>query len=404
MVVRQSVRTPQPAIVAEMSRPPAGPVSSVEPAPPPVVTPPAEQRRYDAVPASRGRLAKPTTVLERDTRTASVVKQKEEVAAVEKEKVADGAYGGAAPAPKTVPGGSAGGVVGGVVGGVSGAPAVAPVTPLAGFREGVPGGVLRPPAMAPPPVTVAQQQAGQTPSAQQSVQVQSSTQSVSTLDDLKKLDSNAPTNALANQNARALFYGRALEDQLLAAQTEYKVETAAPPAAKKVAQSEDADKQNRQNEAKAVNRLAVMGRAAQVPLPHPGVRYSLLRKSGSGSFEPVDPDALKTGDTVELRFEPNDTGSLAVLGRDKDGRWQDVFSKRVERLKAYTTSPLKSGVRELRVTFSRLPATLTRAALRDAKDVGRASVAQQTTSEPATYVVGDPASQVVTFDITLTFK
>ena len=128
----------------------------------------------------------------------------------------------------------------------------------------------------------------------------------------------------------------------------------------------------------------------------------MRRKTGDGGFQQVNPDTLKTGDTIELEFMPNDSGSLSVMGRGKDGGLRPVLSSRVERLKTYITAPLKAGEKELIVSFTRLQMAFTGAKLLDQKS--QASVTQQTTTEPATYVVGDPASQQVNFTITLNYR
>jgi hypothetical protein len=48
-----------------------------------------------------------------------------------------------------------------------------------------------------------------------------------------------------------------------------------------------------------------------------GVRHSVLRKLAGGEFAEMDPDqALEAGDTIELRFESNDSGYLYVMGSD----------------------------------------------------------------------------------------
>jgi hypothetical protein len=126
----------------------------------------------------------------------------------------------------------------------------------------------------------------------------------------------------------------------------------------------------------ASNLVAPAALPAPVSAAPFGVHYSVLRKLAGGEFAEMDPDqALETGDIIELRFESNDSGYLYVMG---SGGSRLVASSFVERLKPYTTPPLESGEKEFQVVFARQP---------------------QTT--PAS---GQPASQQVSFTITLKYK
>jgi hypothetical protein len=53
-----------------------------------------------------------------------------------------------------------------------------------------------------------------------------------------------------------------------------------------------------------------MARMAGVP-PGP-VRWTILRRGASGSFEPIAPTALQAGDTIELRLESTLEGDLSL--------------------------------------------------------------------------------------------
>jgi len=79
---------------------------------------------------------------------------------------------------------------------------------------------------------------------------------------------------------------------------------------------------------------------------------------------------------------------------------RQLLSSSVERLKKYVVAPLKSGEKELLVSFRRQSVVLTGAALSDEKS--RVNATQATAD--ATYVVGDPAAQQVEFTITLSYK
>ena len=141
---------------------------------------------------------------------------------------------------------------------------------------------------------------------------------------------------------------------------------------------------------------------AQARLLNLGVRYSLLRKTAAGGFELVDPDSVKAGDTLELQLMPNYYGSLLVRGRSGNGPWREVMSLSVAALQTYTTPQLLSGEKELQVILTRLPVPLTGVSLRD--DKRSTVVSQQSTAEPATYVVTAPASPQLLFTITLNYK
>jgi hypothetical protein len=125
-----------------------------------------------------------------------------------------------------------------------------------------------------------------------------------------------------------------------------------------------------------------------------GVKYTILRKAETGDFQDVSPENLKPGDTVAVRFEPNDNGYLLVQSR-REGTFRQIFSGRVERLKPYTTPPLAPADRELLVTFSRQPQPAAENAVIRTQEAAR---------ERATYVVSDPGSAPVHFTIKLDYK
>jgi len=209
---------------------------------------------------------------------------------------------------------------------------------------------------------------------------------------------NVPLNSSSQLNAQSLFYGIAEEAKDSHAVAEQvQINTSAQ---KKVAKQAENEKAQRQTTEVTVTGAAAPGKSIPPHVANPGVRYSLRRKTGNGKFQQVDPGDLKAGDTLELEIIPNDSGVLSVSGRATNGGWRQIVSRRVERLKTVITR-LKSGEKELLVSFKRQPVALTGAALFDEKS--RANVTQST-AEPATYVVGDPASQQVDFTITLIYK
>jgi hypothetical protein len=132
---------------------------------------------------------------------------------------------------------------------------------------------------------------------------------------------------------------------------------------------------------------------------------------------------VNTGDTLELQLMPNDSGDLLVTGRGSDAGWRELMSQRVGAWQTYTTPPLKSG-EELQVTLSRRSVSPPALALRNLKsgppstEVESAAAAardvtplqeskgyfRQSTTEPATYVVANPASTQLFFTVSLSYK
>jgi hypothetical protein len=313
---------------------------------------------------------------------------------------------------RSVPGNAAGGVGGGAAGGVIG---------------GVVG--AKPVAAPPPPPTLtptkaeaqlkqsAQSQAAQSGPAQSaqgqqgapppSAQFQSSQPLQSQLERTQLAQSTgatsqavqvtaaaSPLDSLPPQDAKSLFYGY-LTDALNAPVARA---GAAGPGGYSPAQQALPDQARK----KAADQLAVNTiantRAQTRPL-NLGMRYSLLRKTVAGGFEPVDPNSVGIGDTLELQLMPNDSGTLQVQGRSADGAWRNMKSLSVEPLNTYTL-PLKSSDTEFEVILMRRPVAPARVSLRDAKS----NVSRQSTTEPATYVVAGPASPRLLFTITLHYQ
>jgi len=198
------------------------------------------------------------------------------------------------------------------------------------------------------------------------------------------------------QNARGLFYGNLPVSRF-----------AATDATGQAGQQQGA--QGQQQESLRMRAAAAGGRGggggAAMPARNLGVRYTVLRKSETGDYVEIDPDNLKAGDSVELRFTTNDSGTLSLMARTAPSAWRLVATRRMERLVPFTTEPLRPGEKDLQVSFSRQPeAVLQNAALSDAalsKD--SSNLTEQAAAERATYVV-NPAAPEVRFAITLSFK
>jgi hypothetical protein len=144
-----------------------------------------------------------------------------------------------------------------------------------------------------------------------------------------------------------------------------------------------------------------------------GVRYSVLRRLPGGEFAEVDPDQeLTAGETVKLRFVPNDSGYLSVLESGPGGLRRTVATSRVERSTAFETPELKPGEpgqNQYYVLFTRRPQAAFTAASQSFAGPSGANLIPMGThlGERAAYGVtasGDPGSQQVTFTITLKYK
>lgn len=101
--------------------------------------------------------------------------------------------------------------------------------------------------------------------------------------------------------------------------------------------------------------------ASAVPRQTLGVRYSLLRSTGEGSYAEVDPRTiLRTGEEIRLAVEPNEDGYLYVMLENTAGAWELLFNHRVERMTRYlipTNGPVRlaepGGELKLLVVLSR---------------------------------------------------
>jgi hypothetical protein len=78
-----------------------------------------------------------------------------------------------------------------------------------------------------------------------------------------------------------------------------------------------------------------------------GLRYTVLRKEG-GDFVPADPESLKPGDEVELRFTANVNGYLSLGGAEPVA---------LTAMQPYTTAPFPIERDEVKVVFAPQPRT-----------------------------------------------
>jgi len=105
--------------------------------------------------------------------------------------------------------------------------------------------------------------------------------------------------------------------------------------------------------------------------PPLGVRYSILKRTGSAGTAEVDPGSVfRAGDRIRLSVEVNDTAYLYVVNRGSSGAWKVLFpapeiqdgSNRVERGRHYEipagyvfTFDEQPGVEKLFLVLSRRP-------------------------------------------------
>lgn len=73
-------------------------------------------------------------------------------------------------------------------------------------------------------------------------------------------------------------------------------------------------------------RLVSTRQTEAIPL---GMRYAVLRRSGSGRFVEVDPEStFHSGDRIRLEVQANSTGFLYVVAQGSSGNWQVLFPSR----------------------------------------------------------------------------
>jgi hypothetical protein len=215
-------------------------------------------------------------------------------------------------------------------------------------------------------------------------------------------------DAVSSPDVKSLFYGNFVDPQSVnapafrsATPSDASMEAALTAEARKKAAAQP-EKAQAKPQSMVVNSM----RATTAPAalrPNLGVRYSVLRKTPGGALEPIDPQNVKTGDPIALQLTPNQSGTLSVEARSSNGTLREVMSRSVEALLPYTTPQLRPGEKEFQVVLTRPQSAVTNLALRDEKSA-RAEPARQSTTEPATYVVSDPAFPELRFTITLNYK
>ncbi len=93
------------------------------------------------------------------------------------------------------------------------------------------------------------------------------------------------------------------------------------PAAKKVVPARPPV--TRQNNTQTTVPVANVANVANVPL---GLRYSVMKRDGSGKFVEVDPDStFRSGDRIRLHVDTNTTGYLYVVMQGSSGNWRLLF-------------------------------------------------------------------------------
>ena len=216
------------------------------------------------------------------------------------------------------------------------------------------------------------------------------------------------TAEAGSPSARALFDASPAAMNFAAAeekeQSRLKRATPTPQAARDGVRRQDAG-----------TRTLARSSAAALPVPHLGLRYTVLRRAPDGQFTEVDPSTVFTvGEPLRLLFEPNDSGYLYILQREAGGGWRQLFGEAVPRrarVQVPSTGALvyeEPGTKELYAVFSRTPepafANLQPGVLDQRL---RGSLLLQKSPEKALYVVNTssaPQSQQVAFAITLSVR
>ena len=389
VVVWQAGKTPKPILTARATLPQPQPLipESVRPSEedkraeaPSAATPPPSGKPTSVAPASKDEapsapaLAGRSDKAKLDTNANSVptaapvaLAKKEEAPAlaappIPRPGMVRGFREAIPPAPQFVP------PAGGVIGGIAGAqPANAPAAP-------------------PPPRPA--QAATSGPAAQTQQQP-----TVSQTQEVRVQEEKALADAAVPADAQQLFYGRDAQQ----ARGGGGGASAGPSGGKRTAVPYTAPA------AGVANSVAITGGVLQAMFPaNFGVRYTLLRKNQAGVFEPVRPENLQTGDTIEVQIESNVSGSLTVHSRSGGGTWHEAASHNLIAHQPFITKPLRAGETEMEIRLAPTRAALTSTSYRDAS--APADLKRKSTDEPATYVVAPAGARRIEFTIPLNYK
>jgi hypothetical protein len=88
-----------------------------------------------------------------------------------------------------------------------------------------------------------------------------------------------------------------------------------------------AKKQKASGRAFSAGAVGALARTAAVPAAGslPGIRYSIQRRGADGSYTEINPSApAGIGDSIRLRLEANQEGTVAVARRGADGTWKSM--------------------------------------------------------------------------------
>jgi hypothetical protein len=134
----------------------------------------------------------------------------------------------------------------------------------------------------------------------------------------------------ASLRARELFYTPPPDSSAVKPQTPAPVTAAAPaaPAPKTLAKKTPAKRPGSSTgTAQSAPMQAVVDNpSALVPL---GMRYSVLKRNGAGTYQEVDADTtFHSGDRIRLEAQANSTGYLYVVAQGSSGSWQVLFPSR----------------------------------------------------------------------------
>jgi hypothetical protein len=183
--------------------------------------------------------------------------------------------------------------------------------------------------------------------------------------------------------ARELFYSAAADqtpapkEAPKAALAKKTAKTSAPPKqSAPPAQTAAATPAPQHTQPAALPGGAMLTQASSAPAPASGkplgLRYTVLKKTGSDMVE-VPPDTVfHAGDGIQLRVETNDTGYLYIISQGSSGTWKPVFpspevedgNNHVDGWSAYTLPPRylltfdeQVGMENIFLVFSRAPET-----------------------------------------------
>ena len=154
-------------------------------------------------------------------------------------------------------------------------------------------------------------------------------------------------------------------------------------------------------QARAANARALFYGGQRDDATNRGVKWNVLQRQPDGEYAIADPQALRSGDVVKLRFESNAAGYLSL----SSGGRPLVANQKLERLQAFDSEAVTlegAGSKQFSATFSPQVSAGIAGAVSQATVKTKADKRER--SHEADNQVAGSSAQPVSFTITLTYK